>query len=89
MATADALNQVTSLLKENRVQEAADLSAQLAAEAKAVEDAAAGKVPEPPPPRAQGEIVIALLREIVAHLGHTPRMAALVDELEEAAAQTQ
>ncbi len=86
MPTAEEMNQITALLKENRVQDAADLSAKLAAEAKAAEDLAAGKVPEPPPPRPTGPIVMDLLHEIAAHLGHTPRMSALITELDEAAA---
>lgn len=89
MPTAEELNLVTSLLKENRIQEAANLSAQLAADAKAAEDLAAGKAPEPPPARQPGPIVLDLLHEIVSHLGHTPRMTALINELDEANAKLQ
>jgi hypothetical protein len=86
MPTADEMNQITALLKENRVQEAADLSTKLAAAAKAAEDLAAGKPVEPPPPRMAGPIIIDLLHEIAAHLGNTPRMSALITELDEASA---
>lgn len=88
MPTSEQMNQITSLLKENKVQEAADLSAKFAADAKASEDAAAGKIPEPPPPRTAAPILLDLLHEIVAHLGHTARMSALIDELDEAEAHT-
>lgn len=84
MPTAEEMSQVTALLKENRIQEAADLSAKLAAEVKASEDLAAGKIPEPPPPREVPPIVFDLLHEIAAHLGNTPRMASLISELDEA-----
>lgn len=87
MPTAEELNLITSLLKENRVQEAANLSAQLAADAKAAEALAAGQAPEPPPAREPGPILLDLVHEIVAHLGHTPRMAALINELDEADAK--
>ncbi len=89
MPTAEQMNQITLLLKENKVQEAADLSAYLAAEAKAAEDLAAGKLPEPSPPRQPGPIMMDLLYEIVAHLGNTPRMFSLLTELGEAHALLQ
>lgn len=86
MPTAEEIAQITVFLKQGRVQEAADLSAQLSAETKAAEDLAAGKVAEPPPPRAPTVIADQLLEAIVAHLGNRHEMLALLEELRSAQA---
>lgn len=86
MPTAEELNSITTLLKQGKVQEAADLSAKLSAETKAAEDLAAGKVPDPPPPRDPAVIFDQLLEAIVAHLGNRHEMEALLEELRTAQA---
>lgn len=88
MPTAEDIAQITNFLKQGRVQEAADLSAQLSTEAKAAEDLAAGKVAEPPPPRAPAVIFDQLLETIVSHLGNRHDMIALLEELRAAQAAT-
>lgn len=80
MPTAEELDSITTLLKQGKVQEAADLSAKLSAETKAAEDLAAGKVAEPPPPREPNIIFDDLLGAIVSHLGNRHDMVALLEE---------
>lgn len=80
MPTAEDLNSITALLKQGKVQEAADLSARLSAETKVAEDLAAGKVAEPPPPREPAIIFDELLGAIISHLGNRHDMVALLEE---------
>lgn len=80
MPTAEELNSITTMLKQGRVQEAADLSARLSAETKASEDLAAGKVAEPPPPREPNVVFDELLGAIVSNMGNRHDMVALLEE---------
>ena len=86
MPTAEEIAQITAFLKQGRVQEAADLSAQLSNDAQVAEDLAAGKVREPPPPREPPVIFYQLLEAIVSLLGNRHDMLALLEELRAAQA---
>lgn len=82
MATpAEIFAQAEALLKEDKVQAAADLLHQANEDATAAADAAAGKKPPPPPPRAPTTVLVDLLDAISSRLGHPPTVKKLLDEL--------
>ncbi len=83
MATIEQLNRITSLLREGKVQEAANLSAQLAHEDQVAADLAAGRIPEPPPPREAHVILRDILGQIAHDLGNRPILEALLHEYDE------
>jgi hypothetical protein len=80
MPTAQQLARVTSLLKEGKVQEASDLTAQLEEDAATAEAEAAGKPLEPPPPRDLRLIVRDIFGQIAHDLGNRPALEALLNE---------
>jgi hypothetical protein len=84
MPTPEEMAQVSSLLKEGRVSEAALLNDQLVADAKMAEAEAAGRPVEPPPPRAPQVILRDILGQIAHDLGNRPTLEALLHEFDEA-----
>lgn len=84
MPTSEEMARVSALMKEGKIQEAADLQDALTKVTAAAEAAAAGKMPEPPPPRPRAEIVRDILGQIAHDLGNRPATEALLHEFDEA-----
>ncbi len=84
MPTAQELARVTSLLKEGKVQEAAELSDSLTKVAAAAEAEASGKPLEPSPPRERQVILRDILGQLAHDLGNRPTLEALLHEYDEA-----
>ena len=84
MPKSEEMARVIELLKEGKVQEAADLTNSLRKLAVEAEAAATGKIPEPPTPREIDVILRDILGQIAHDLGNKPALEALLHELDEA-----
>jgi hypothetical protein len=76
----DVFKRAQALLREGKNQEADDLLEKAQADA----DAAAGKAPEPKPPRAPAEVLREILGELADAHGNHPRVQALLAEFDAA-----
>lgn len=83
MPTSEEMARVSALLKEGKVQEAADLQDSLTKVTAAAEAAAAGKPLEPPPARPLDEILRDILGQIAHDLGNRPALELLLHEYDE------
>ena len=77
-----AIKDAIEALREGRIQDADHILAHAFGEHRAEQDAAAGLAPEPPKPRPLDVVILDTLREISAVLGHPPRLASLIRELD-------
>ncbi len=84
MPTAQEMARVSALLKEGKVQEAADLQDELTRITATAEAEGAGKVLEPPPPRQPHVILRDILAQIAHDLGNRPTLEMLLAEYDEA-----